>query len=278
MTSYALDIAIFALIFLSALVSYFRGLVKEFFTLAGLILASFSAYQMGHLLVPGLNGIYGVPADGTDNGTKILGILSPPMAAKVTAYGGTFLVVFLLMTLIGFLITMWLKKIGLGVIDRLLGAGYGALRGFVLVFLLFIPVNFLIGKDKMPEWAKQSTSLPMMERTYAWVDKHFDLDKKVEDHGTNITIKLDKVDLDNLGKEAKEAASEVKDEIKKDAQPAPAPAPPAAATPPAPAPTSQETFPQAAPVAPAPGAAPAPTAPTNTLDSMPPPANEPGTP
>lgn len=206
MTPIALDVAIGIILLISILIGYFRGIIKEVFTIAGLALAIFASYQLAHMLVPGINKWLDVPPEGSAQKTELfMGFLSPALAAKVIAYGGTFLLVFMITTLLGFLITHWVKEMGLGVVDRLLGAGFGFARGFLLVFLIYVPFTYLIDQKKMPEWAKNSVSVPILQKALEWSNKNFELDKKIEDRGNGIVIKFDKIDTDKLGKDAEKA-------------------------------------------------------------------------
>ncbi|MBI3440940.1 MAG: CvpA family protein, partial [Proteobacteria bacterium] len=145
MTPLALDIAIGLVITLSTVIAYLRGIIKEVFTLVGLFVAGFLAYQGGHLLVPEFNKWLHVP-DGNDKGkaTLVMGLLSPSLASKVFSYGGVFLFIFLIMALLGHLLAKWTKEAGLAVVDRLLGGCFGLLRGFLLIFLLYVPCTYLI--------------------------------------------------------------------------------------------------------------------------------------
>ena len=263
MTPHALDLAIGAIILLSTLIAYFRGIVREFFTLAGFALASFISYKGGHLLVPGLGKWLGVPPEGSNEKVDlVLGLVSPTVASYIIAYGGVFLLVFILMIVLRVMATRWIKEAGLSVVDRLLGAGFGFLRGFILVFVVYTTCYYLISKDKFPEWVKNSHSAPIFEGTLAWTKTHIDLDKMIEDRGNGIAIKLDKVDLDKAGAETGEAAKELKAEVKKEeteiqkaipeTPPAPLPsAPPApVVVPQAPAAVQPPVQPPAPPVAP----------------------------
>jgi len=244
MTPMALDITVGLVIFMSGLIAYFRGIVKEFFTLAALVLGAYLSYEGGYLWLPTLNNWLHVPAEGSpDPGTLIFHILTPGMLAKVIAYGGTFLVVFLIVTLLGYLLTLWLKKIGLGVVDRLLGGAFGLARGFLLVFLIYVPFTYLLGQSKFPAWAAQSVSVPILQNTLTWANTYLDLDKVIEDHDNGIAIKINKLNFEKLFGGGDKAAADLKEEVKKEEQniqkampdvpPQPQPAPAVAAPVPA---------------------------------------------
>jgi membrane protein required for colicin V production len=284
MTPTALDIAIGFIIVLSTLVAYFRGLLKEFFTLAGFALATYVSYNTGELLVPGVGKWLGVPPEGsTEKAKKIFDIVTPEIAADVVAYGGVFLLVFLLMLLLRMMFSRWIKEAGLTVIDRLLGALFGFARGFLLVFLIYVPIKYLNQND-LPDWAKNSYSVPKLQATLDWAKTHIDFDKMIEQRGNDIAIVIGKFDITKFG--GKKATEELKDEIKKEeneVQKSAPETPPAPVPEPAPAPQQQNMplAPVEQPPAPPP-AQPEPTPPSNPLpppaDNNPPPVTPPHAP
>jgi hypothetical protein len=103
-----------------------------------------------------------------------LGIVSKGVAAQLLAYGSAFLAVFLIMALISFFLSRAIKEMGLTVVDRLLGALFGLLRGFLLGFLVYAVCAYVKDVDTWPEWAQNSTTVPVMRSTYAWADEKFD--------------------------------------------------------------------------------------------------------
>jgi uncharacterized membrane protein required for colicin V production len=275
MTPVALDIAVGLFILLSVLVAYFRGIVKEIFTLGGFAAAVFTAYKVGHLLVPEFNQwLHVTEGKEADKSEYILGILSPALTSKVAAYGGTFLLVFFVAMLIGFFVSRWIKDAGLGIVDHLFGATFGFLRGFLLVFLIYVPCTYLIGQQKFPDWAKQSRSVAILQGTVDWANKSFQLDKIIEDRGGAIVLKFDKVDLDKIGSGISTEERELKDKIKQEEKeiqkevPATPPAPvpvPVLNPPPQPAPAPASPPPAQPEPAPAPAPAPAQAPATPTL-------------
>lgn len=217
MTPLALDIAIALIILLSTVVAYLRGVIREIFTLVTFGISAFIAYAGGHVLVPTFNEWLNVP-DGNDTSkaTLVLGLLTPSLAAKVFSYGGVFLFFFIVLSLLGRLLTRWVSEAGLAVVDRLLGAGFGFLRGFLLVFVFYVPSTYLISQEKFPEWARQSYSVPILQKVLTAANQYFELDKKIEDRGSGIVIKLDKIDLDKLGEKMHPAEEELKKALKQE--------------------------------------------------------------
>ncbi|MDE2336085.1 MAG: CvpA family protein, partial [Alphaproteobacteria bacterium] len=198
MTPHAFDIAILVIILLSTVTSYLRGVIREFFILAGFFLAVFVTYTSGHFLVPGLDKWLG--ATGGHEKASIAGLLKPSMAADIVAYGGVFLLVFGLMIMARILVTRAIQDAGLTVVDRLLGGVFGFLRGFLLVFAVYAACFYLITPAAFPDWATNSYTVPVLNKTLAWTNKNlFNLNGIIEDHGSSIAVKLNKVDLDKLG-------------------------------------------------------------------------------
>ncbi len=218
MTPLALDVCVALIILLSTVVAYMRGIIKEAFTLGGLILAVLLTWKGGHVLLPAFNAWFNVPEDGVDKkGVLVFGMMAPSLAAKVFSYGTTFLGALLVMMLTGYFISRWINEAGLGVLDKIFGAVFGALRGFLLVFVLYVPCTYVFDFKKFPEWALQSTSVPILQSTLDWVDRTWDLDKKVQSKAEGVVIKFDKTDIDKLGDgEPTSLNDEVKDDIQRE--------------------------------------------------------------
>lgn len=222
MTPLAFDIAVGVIILLSIMISYFRGVIREVFTLVGLGLAVYISCAAGPLLKPGIGKWFGATAEGSaDHPPMVFGLVDANLATKIVAYGGIFLFVLICMFVLRMLITRWIKEAGLSVVDRLLGAVFGFLRGFLLVFAVYAVCFYLVTEEKLPEWVRGSRSAPVFNKTIAWLDKNFALSERfIKDEGGHISIQLDKVDLDKVGEEVKEkgadAVQDLKDEIKKE--------------------------------------------------------------
>jgi membrane protein required for colicin V production len=265
MTPHALDLTIAFIILLSTMVAYFRGIVRELFMLGGIALATFVAYKGGHLLVPDVSKWLGALPNGADEKPTVLGILKPTVATDVASYGGVFMLIFTLMVVIRMMISHWINAAGLTVADKVLGAFFGFFRGFLLVFVVFTTCLYMAyagETNDLPEWAKNSVSVPVLTSTLAWTNKNIDLKTTMKD----IASRLQRVDFDKVNKEAGDAATELKAEVKKeevDVQKSTETTPAVAA--PAPAPAAQPVAPVTQTPVPPPdaaaGKAPAPPAP-----------------
>lgn len=275
MTPNALDLSIALIILLSTLVAYFRGIVREIFMLTGVALAAFVAYKGGHLLVPDVSKWMGTLPNPADEKPTVLSLLKPSVATDVIAYGGVFLLVFILMIVIRMMISHWVDAAGLNVADKVLGAFFGFLRGFLLVFVVFATCLYMAyagEPDALPEWAKNSISVPILESTLIWTNKNIDLKSTIK----TVDDKLQKINFDKTAKEAGDASTELKAEVKKEetavqkSQPetppaaVPVPAVTAAPVPASPAPPAAGKGPAPTPDAPSPQPAPAPASPAST--------------
>jgi uncharacterized membrane protein required for colicin V production len=237
MTPVVLDLIISVVILLSMGIAYMRGIIREIFTIVGLGGATFASYKGGHLLIPEFNKIFDVQNSsgaeaaemvsraGDTAGTEalataieakkhlVLGVMSPELAAQASAYGSVFIVIFLLFTIASYSLTHLVKEAGLGVLDRLGGAGFGFARGFLFVFLLYLPCTILIDQDRFPVWAKNSKSVPILEKTFVWADGKFKLRDMIEDEGDGVAIKLDKIDPEQIKSGMGEAEYELRQEL-----------------------------------------------------------------
>jgi uncharacterized membrane protein required for colicin V production len=234
------DLTIFLILFLSTVIACWRGLIRELFTIVGLGASALGAWKGGRFLVPVFNDWLGVTQDGGEKAAEtvskgtnadaasqtaidaahakaelILGIISPSLFAKLCAYGSAFLIVFLLMSLISFFISRSVQEMGLGVVDKLAGAVFGLARGFLLIFLPYLVCFAVAGKttEKFPEWATNSTSLPILENIYAYADERVDIGKFVEDHGSELVLKFDKKAFEKADKAADKAIERAGDKI-----------------------------------------------------------------
>lgn len=119
-----LDWILLAVLLISLLVGVWRGVVYETISLASWV----AAFVLAQWLAPDV-------------------ALHLPMAgaAEPVRYAAGFVVVFVLSLVVGSLIALVAKKllsaVGLGLLDRLLGGGFGVLRGLVLVLALTVVVH-----------------------------------------------------------------------------------------------------------------------------------------
>ncbi len=138
-----LDYVVLSIIFVSILVSIVRGFVREILSLAGWVIAFMIAASFAsqfELLLP---------SSVTGESLRIL-----------IAFVVVFISVLLVMMLVTMLLSSAIKSVGLGFIDRLLGAFFGFLRGVVVVMILVL-IAGLTGLPKQPFWQQALLSRPL---------------------------------------------------------------------------------------------------------------------
>ncbi len=131
-----LDIILILVLALAAFIGYWRGLIRAFFMLAGLILGVFLA---GRLYGPFANVLSFIPND---------------TAAKILAFIIILIAVLAAAMVIAFSLRKTIAAIRLGWADRLLGALFGVLLGGVIcgAFLAFFGHFLNIGATLGQSW------------------------------------------------------------------------------------------------------------------------------
>lgn len=145
-----IDVVILALIALSAILSLFRGFVKEAVALATWLVALWVAMAFHEDLAAILSQW-----------------ISTPSAQKITAFAVLFICVLLLGAIINFLASKLVDKTGLTGTDRLLGIVFGVARGGVIVAILVL----LAGLTPFPQdpWWQDSQFIGYFEELAMWM-------------------------------------------------------------------------------------------------------------
>lgn len=146
----ALDIIVLLLLLAGLVTGWLKGFVGEVLSLAAWIVA-IVFLRLFH--TPVTNALTGVV--GTHAGAAVL--------AFVLVFG----VVFLLGKLVSRRIGAGVKKSVIGPIDRILGAGFGALKGLIGATLLYLAGNLvydtIYGRTAArPDWMAQSRTYPLL--------------------------------------------------------------------------------------------------------------------
>lgn len=139
------DGVILALVAISMIFGLFRGFVREAFALAGWI----AAYVVAQLFHEPLQAL-------------LADLITTPSLRLMVAWGSLFVLTLLLAALLGYMVRSLMEFAGAGGLDRLLGGGFGLLRGLVLVLAGLILMAPLTGKD--PWW--HEARLPGMFMRY----------------------------------------------------------------------------------------------------------------
>ncbi|HIQ07173.1 MAG TPA: CvpA family protein [Thiotrichaceae bacterium] len=147
-----IDIAIVLLIVLSAIVGLVRGFVREAFSLAtwlAAIVLSIMFYKPLSTALP-----FQIPN---------------PIAQNVLSFALIFLAVFIVGSVINYLITRATRAVGLGGVDRVLGGAFGVIRGALLVTLLVLLLGLgITGIAETDIW-KKSRLVPKFVDVAEWI-------------------------------------------------------------------------------------------------------------
>lgn len=152
-----IDIAIIALIVLSAVLSLFRGFVKEALALASWLVALWVAMifyeDLAAVLEPWL---------------------AEPSMRNIVAFALLFICVLLLGALVNYLTGKLVMKTGLAGTDRLLGTLFGLARGVVIVAILVL----FAGLTPMPQdsWWQNSQLIGYFQELALWMRDYLPAD------------------------------------------------------------------------------------------------------
>lgn len=124
------DWIILGVVVISLALGFFRGLVREAFSLAGWV----AAYVVARLFHAPLENLL---ADS----------ISTPSLRLATAWGGLFVTTLVLAALAGHLVLSVIESAGLRSADRFLGALFGVARGLILVLAVLVMVSPFASRD-----------------------------------------------------------------------------------------------------------------------------------
>lgn len=143
------DLAIVAILAVSVIVSLFRGLIKEVFSVLVWVAAAVAAVQVAGPLAASLEPV-----------------IEMPSARIILAFVTVFVFVLVIGGLISHLIGQTIRRTGLSPTDRLFGAVFGLVRGGAIVLVAVILARF----TPFPEeaWWQESQLLPVFERLAVW--------------------------------------------------------------------------------------------------------------
>ncbi len=148
------DVVIIFVIVLSALFGLLRGFMKESISLAKWVIATWIAATFAPKLAPML------PA-----------AIESEAVRQAISFATLFIIVFILGTLVTHLVTRILIKTGLTSIDRVLGVGFGVLRG-ALIIIIFVIVAGHFPQMLQEDWWKQSVMLHHFENIVIWMQDY----------------------------------------------------------------------------------------------------------
>ena len=144
------DAIILAIIGLSALISLFRGFVREALSLVSWLLAFWIAFKFCHPVAELLEKY-----------------IHSPTLRLMAAFAALFFIVLILCSIVNFLISKLVDKTGLSGTDRLLGVVFGLARGVLLVAALLLVARLTPMTQEI--WWQQSLLINQFEPLEAWL-------------------------------------------------------------------------------------------------------------
>jgi membrane protein required for colicin V production len=146
------DLAVVAVALISGLLGLARGFVRESLGVGAWVGAGYLAVKTAPLV--------------RDKFTEWLG--SPDLGNPV-AHTVMFLVMLIILSLIAGWVGSLVQSVGLGGVDRSLGALFGVVRGFALVVVAYVLGGFVVAPDHWPESVGQARLRPYVADAAEWV-------------------------------------------------------------------------------------------------------------
>lgn len=148
----ALDVGIGVLVLISAILATARGLTREILSLATWAGSAAVAIYMWQF-----------------QPQIARGFIAEPLVADIATVVVSFIVALIVLHLITMRIADFVVDSKIGPLDRTLGFIFGVLRGILIAIVIVIFGTWLLGatgpggQDRLPAWAQNSRSLPVLE-------------------------------------------------------------------------------------------------------------------
>ena len=140
----AFDFALLAIVGASVLLGLWRGVVSEVLALAAWVAAFFAARYFG-----------------TEAGRLLSKWIVDPVMSAAAGFAAVFFAVLIVFALGRFVVSLMLRAVGLGLVDRLLGAVFGVARG-VLIALVAVLMGGMTALPREPWW-RDAMLVPPLE-------------------------------------------------------------------------------------------------------------------
>ncbi len=180
-----IDIVFGAIIFISAIISFFRGFIRECLTIIGVVGGVLAAISFGPALRPTFEKWFGVE-EGEDV-AKLFDLIPMDIIANVCAYASIFIVVVIMLSVISHFMAGAVKAAGLGPIDRTLGVIFGILRAVILLGLAYYPFHIYMEQESKDKFFEASKTHFVVEKTAQVMSKFLpkpdpeEVDKKIDE-------------------------------------------------------------------------------------------------
>lgn len=142
-----LDLVVLGVVIVSALLAAVRGFTREVLAIVAWAAAAAAAWFFHPLILP-----------------KIKEHVSSDTVALVAAIGAVFLVTLIVVSIITVKISDLILDSRIGAIDRTLGLGFGAARGFLICVIGWVFLDWLVA-GRVPDWAAQARTRTVLENS-----------------------------------------------------------------------------------------------------------------
>jgi membrane protein required for colicin V production len=143
-----IDVLVTAVILVSAGFAMWRGLVGETFTIIDWVLAAFVALRVTPMFQPLLREV-----------------ISPPWLEYIVVFIGSFLLMFIPLSILNHRLSEMVKKSEIGPVDRVLGFVFGVGRGLVIVGIAYIAFAAMVPLQDHPQSLTGARSFPLIRQT-----------------------------------------------------------------------------------------------------------------
>jgi membrane protein required for colicin V production len=140
-----LDLVVIGVVIISALLAAVRGFTREVLAIVAWVAAAAVAWYLHPLLLP-----------------TVKQHISSDTVALVASIASIFLVTLIVVSIITVKISDLILDSRVGAIDRTLGLGFGAARGFLICVIGWVFLAWLV-QGRVPDWAQTARSRPMLE-------------------------------------------------------------------------------------------------------------------
>ncbi len=159
----ALDLVVLGILFVSAVVAFLRGFVREIFTIGSLAGAGIATLMFGPNLKPMVSGWIIDPNAATPQ--KLFDLIPYEMLVPVIAFAIVFVTSLIILTIVTHLVSRGVHSVGLGPVDRSLGVAFGLVRGTILIGLMGLVLNFVLSDEQRETYFGESKTYPMVNYT-----------------------------------------------------------------------------------------------------------------
>ncbi|MCB9987807.1 MAG: CvpA family protein [Rhodospirillales bacterium] len=185
------DIIVLAVLLISSIIAFLRGFIREILTILGVGGGIVASLALGPVLSPVVRGWFGVGTEGEEP-ERLMGVIPYNIVADVIAYGGVFVIVVIILSIISHFLASGAKAAGLGAIDRTLGVVFGVVRGIFLLALMYLPIYMTVEADTRDNWFGDSKTRFYIEATSGWMSKVLpeslssDIEEQMDQNGEGV--------------------------------------------------------------------------------------------